>query len=51
MNDVRTLECIVSLEPGGEPLRIGQRMRISIETGNASSKPHDARVGEEAKKK
>ncbi len=51
MNDVRTLECIVTLEPGGEPLRIGQRMRISIETGNTSSKSHDAKVHEETNKK
>ncbi len=51
MNDVRTLECIITLEPGGEPLRIGQRMRISIETGNTSSKSHDAKVHEETNKK
>jgi multidrug resistance efflux pump len=51
MNDVRTLECIVTLEPGGEPLRIGQRMRISIETGNTSSRSHDAKVHEETTKK
>jgi len=51
MNDVRTLECIVTLEPGGEPLRIGQRMRISIETGNAASRAHDAKVHEETNKK
>jgi multidrug resistance efflux pump len=31
-NDVRTLECIVSLDPGGPPVRIGQRMRVKIET-------------------
>ena len=32
-NDVRTLECIVSLDPGGPPLRIGQRVRVTIEQG------------------
>jgi len=30
-NDVRTLECIVAIEKGSEPLRIGQRMRVKIE--------------------
>jgi multidrug resistance efflux pump len=29
-NDVRTLECIVRLEPGQPRLRIGQRMRVTI---------------------
>lgn len=29
-NDVRTLECIVELEPGQPPLRIGQRVRVTI---------------------
>lgn len=28
--DVRTLECLVQLEPGHPPLRIGQRMRLTI---------------------
>jgi hypothetical protein len=32
-NDVRTLECIVSVDPGGPPLRIGQRVRVTIEQG------------------
>jgi HlyD family secretion protein len=32
-NDVRTLECIVSVDPGGSPLRIGQRVRVTIEQG------------------
>jgi multidrug resistance efflux pump len=30
-NDVRTLECIVAVERGQAPLRIGQRMRVKIE--------------------
>jgi multidrug resistance efflux pump len=29
-NDVRTLECIVSLDAGQPPLRIGQRVRVRI---------------------
>jgi HlyD family secretion protein len=29
-NDVRTLECIVTITPGASPLRIGQRMRVKI---------------------
>jgi multidrug resistance efflux pump len=29
-NDVRMLECIVALDPGGPPVRIGQRMRVII---------------------
>jgi multidrug resistance efflux pump len=32
-NDVRTLECLVSIDPGGPPLRIGQRMRVTIKPG------------------
>jgi HlyD family secretion protein len=29
-NDVRTLECIVAVEPDARPLRIGQRMRVIL---------------------
>jgi hypothetical protein len=29
-NDVRTLECIVSIDPGQSHLRIGQRVRVFI---------------------
>jgi multidrug resistance efflux pump len=29
-NDVRTLECIVELDPGQPPLRIGQRVRVTM---------------------
>jgi multidrug resistance efflux pump len=29
-NDVRTLECIVYLDPGSRPVRIGQRVRVTI---------------------
>jgi multidrug resistance efflux pump len=32
-NDVRTLECLVSVDPGQPPLRIGQRMRVIIKQG------------------
>ncbi len=31
-NDVRTVECVIELEPGQAPLRIGQRMRVVIRT-------------------
>jgi multidrug resistance efflux pump len=30
MNDVRTLECVITLDPGQPPLRIGQRVRVHI---------------------
>jgi len=30
MNDVRTLECLISLDPAQAPLRIGQRVRVLI---------------------
>lgn len=30
VNDVRTLECIVTIDSGPTPLRIGQRMRVTI---------------------
>jgi multidrug resistance efflux pump len=29
-NDVRTLECLVALDPGQPPLRIGQRVRVTL---------------------
>ena len=29
-NDVRTLECIIKLKPGQPPLKIGQRMRVTL---------------------
>jgi multidrug resistance efflux pump len=32
-NDVRTLECLVTVDPGGPPLRIGQRVRVTIQQG------------------
>ncbi|HWG45994.1 MAG TPA: biotin/lipoyl-binding protein [Gemmataceae bacterium] len=32
LNDVRTLECRILLEPGQPPLRIGQRVRVLIGT-------------------
>jgi multidrug resistance efflux pump len=30
-NDVRTLECIISIDPGPKPLRIGQRVRVTMQ--------------------
>jgi hypothetical protein len=34
MNDVRTLECIVSVTgSNGAPLRIGQRVRVLVKQG------------------
>jgi multidrug resistance efflux pump len=33
-NDVRTLECILTLDPGQPPLRIGQRVRVTLEGGS-----------------
>jgi hypothetical protein len=32
-NDVRTLECLVAVDPGQPRLRIGQRMRVIIKQG------------------
>lgn len=45
MNDVRTLECIVAFDPGQFPLKIGQRVRLSIETTSAPvvSSPGEAK--------
>jgi multidrug resistance efflux pump len=31
-NDVRTLECLITLDPGQPPLRIGQRVRVILGT-------------------
>jgi multidrug resistance efflux pump len=30
LKDVRTLECLIALDPGQAPLRIGQRVRVTI---------------------
>src|SRR5262249_41629531 len=30
LQDIRTVECLIELEPGQAPLRIGQRMRVTI---------------------
>jgi hypothetical protein len=30
LKDVRTLECLIALDPGQPPLRIGQRVRATI---------------------
>ena len=34
LNDVRTLEAIITLDPGQPPLRIGQRVRVTLEGGS-----------------
>jgi multidrug resistance efflux pump len=31
--DIRTLECIIQLDPGQPPLRIGQRVRVKLSNG------------------
>ncbi len=31
LNEIRTLECVIQLNPDQPPLRIGQRMRVTIE--------------------
>jgi hypothetical protein len=31
-NDVRTAECVITIDPSAEELRIGQRMRVRIQT-------------------
>jgi membrane fusion protein (multidrug efflux system) len=36
--DVRTIECLIAVEPGPESLRIGQRLRVRIEPGSATVK-------------
>ena len=33
LKDVRTLECLIALEEGQPPLRIGQRVRVTISRG------------------
>lgn len=33
-NDVRTLECVIDVHAGGPPLRIGQRVRVTIPQEN-----------------
>jgi hypothetical protein len=33
LNDVRTLECLVSVDGGTQGLRIGQRLRVTIKQG------------------
>jgi hypothetical protein len=30
LKDVRTLECLIALDPGQPPLLIGQRVRVTI---------------------
>jgi multidrug resistance efflux pump len=34
-NDVRTVECLVSIDPGGAPLRLGQRVRVMIKANGS----------------
>ncbi len=35
--DTRTLECLIALDPDQPPLRIGQRMRVTIKHGGGST--------------
>lgn len=42
-NDVRTLECIVELDPGQPLLRIGQRVRVQLIPSDDSTKPPTAK--------
>lgn len=42
ISDVRTVECVIELNPGGDPLWIGQRMRVRILRG-ADSSPEGTR--------
>jgi multidrug resistance efflux pump len=35
VNDVRTLECLIDVRPGGPPLRLGQRVRVMILQGKS----------------
>ena len=32
-NDVRMLECLVEFDPNSRPVRMGQRMRVTIAQG------------------
>ncbi len=36
--DVRTLECLIEIDPGQAPLRIGQRMQVTIQRTSANGK-------------
>jgi multidrug resistance efflux pump len=36
LNDVRTLECLIAVDPGQAPLRIGQRVRVTIGPGQGT---------------
>jgi multidrug resistance efflux pump len=35
-NDVRTLECIITVDPGQPSLRIGQRVRVKLQTNSST---------------
>jgi hypothetical protein len=35
-NDVRTLEAIIELDPGQKPLKIGQRVRVTLPVASQS---------------
>lgn len=41
LKDVRTLECLIELESGQAPLRIGQRVRVTISEAGKSDKVGD----------
>lgn len=46
--ETRTLECMIALEPNQPPLRIGQRMRVTIKRGALRQKPEGG--GQQAEK-
>jgi multidrug resistance efflux pump len=47
LKDVRTLECLIMLEPGQPPLRIGQRVRVTIsEEGEGDRRGEAEKAGE-----
>jgi hypothetical protein len=39
VNDVRTLECLIAVEPGQAPLRIGQRVLVTLEPSPGRTMP------------
>jgi hypothetical protein len=43
LRDVRTLECLIALDPGQRPLRIGQRVRVTIKRPGPGDGSHHGR--------
>jgi hypothetical protein len=48
VNDVRTLECIIRIEPDQPPLRIGQRVRVILNGTDSPSKTMSGLAGAES---